>query len=147
MNQSTEAGSVTTQTLTLDLPEALFRYLEQIARVTHQPLERIAAQSIAGNLPPFISQAPPEIQAEIADLQALSASELRQIADAEVPPDQAARHLDLLARNSDGTLNESETAELAHLRLAADQLMLRKAYAAAVLRWLGDSEYGISDAA
>lgn len=138
---------MTTQTLTLQLPEALFRYLEQIARATHQPLERIAAQSIAGNLPPSISQAPPEIQAEIAALQTLSPSELKSIADVEVPPDQAARHVELLARNSGGALSESESAELARLRLAVDQLMLRKAYAGAVLRWLGHSEYDFDNAA
>lgn len=137
---------MTTHTLTLDLPEALFRYLEQIAKMTHQPLERIAEQSIAGNLPPFISQAAPEMQAEIIVLQTLSPSELRAIADAEVPPDQAGRHLDLLTRNSAGMLSEAEAAELVRLRLAADQLMLRKAYAAAVLRWLGVAELGASDA-
>jgi len=131
---------MTTQTLKLQLPEALFRYLEQVARATHQPLERIAAQSIAGNLPPSISQASPEVQAEIAAIQALSPSELRRIADAEVPTDEIERHMELLARNSAGTITESEAAELVRLRSAADRLMLRKAYAGAVLRWVGDDE-------
>ena len=43
----------------------------------------------------------------------------------------------LLEKNSAGTLSAVEQEELATLRLAADRLMLRKAYAWAVLRWRG----------
>jgi hypothetical protein len=50
---------------------------------------------------------------------------------------QQEHHLALLEKNSASEITSSEQNELAALRLAADRLMLRKAYAWAVLRWLG----------
>ncbi len=43
----------------------------------------------------------------------------------------------LLDRNQEGTLTDAERAELAVLRTEADCFMLRKAQAAALLRWRG----------
>jgi hypothetical protein len=48
----------------------------------------------------------------------------------------------LLERNQEGTLTDAERAELTALRTEADCFMLRKAQAAALLRWRGaDSMY------
>lgn len=43
----------------------------------------------------------------------------------------------LLDRNQEGTLTDAERAELTALRTEADCFMLRKAQAAALLRWRG----------
>ena len=50
---------------------------------------------------------------------------------------QQARHQQLLEKNASGTLTPAEPRELAALRTSADRMMLRKAYAVAVLRWRG----------
>ena len=123
--------------LTVELPERIFRLLTQIAELTQQSPEALAAQSISGNLPPSVENALPEIQAELLAMQRLSVDELLEIAHSQIPPDQHERHLVLLEKNSAASITPEERQELNELRLAADRLMIRKAYAWAVLRWLG----------
>jgi hypothetical protein len=43
----------------------------------------------------------------------------------------------LLDKNADETISESERLELTQLRVESDRMMLRKAHAAALLRWRG----------
>jgi hypothetical protein len=124
-------------TLTLTLPRPVFERLQGMAEATRQPLEQIIRQSIEGNLPPDVSDAPAEMQGELLLLQTLSVAELEQIALSQIPAESQARHLALLERNSAGELTLQERRELARLRQEADQLMVRKAYAWALLRWHG----------
>jgi len=42
-----------------------------------------------------------------------------------------------LEKNQNGSITPEERQELSHLRLAADRLMVRKAYAWSLLRWRG----------
>ncbi|MBM4456994.1 MAG: hypothetical protein FJ011_04360 [Chloroflexi bacterium] len=128
---------MTVQSLTLQLPEPIFRYLQQTAAATRRPLEQVARQSIEGNLPPSVTDMPIEIQDELLAMQGLSYDELGRIAVSQGDLDRQARHQQLLERNSAGSITAREREELAALRLAADRLMLRKAYAWAVLRWRG----------
>ncbi|NMG19004.1 hypothetical protein [Brasilonema bromeliae] len=123
--------------LTIDLPEQTFQRLAQIAELTNQSLEDLIVQSVTGNLPPAVETAPSEIQAELLELQTLSVEALRQIAQSQVSPFQQDRHMALLERNQDGLLTPQEQQELRQLTLAADQLMLKKAHACAILRWRG----------
>jgi hypothetical protein len=123
--------------LTIDLPESAVVRLSRLAELTNQPLSELVIQSIAGNLPPAIDTAPAQMQAELLTLQTLSVDRLRQIAQSQIDSDQQERHLALLDRNQEGTLTQAEQQELRDLALAADQLMLKKAHACAILRWLG----------
>ncbi|MEQ9233036.1 hypothetical protein [Coleofasciculus sp. E2-BRE-01] len=123
--------------LKIDLPESAVVRLSRLAELTNQPLSELVIQSIAGNLPPAIDTAPAQMQAELLTLQTLSVDQLRQIAQSQIAPAQQERHLALLDRNQEGTLTEAEQQELRDLALAADQLMLKKAHACAILRWLG----------
>ena len=129
---------MTTQTLTLTLPQPIFQHLQEVAAATQQSLEQVALQSLEGNLPPTVANTPPEMQAELLALQRLSVTELKQIATSQIPPAQQARHLALLEKNR-GHITPEQRDELIALRLDADRLMLRKAYAWAVLRWRGQS--------
>lgn len=70
-------------------------------------------------------------------MQDLSEGELRQIASSQIPPEQQRRHQELLEKNAEGEMSGQERIELTKLRLGADQLMLRKAYAWSLLRWRG----------
>lgn len=60
-----------TQKVTVELPEPVFRQLARIALAIQQPLEVLAAQSIASNLPPTPENAPVEMQAELLQMQNL----------------------------------------------------------------------------
>ncbi len=123
--------------LTIDLPDQAFQRLAHLAELTKQPLAELIIQSIAGNLPPAVETAPPEIQNELLVLQTLDTAALRQIAQSQVPPAQQERHLMLLEKNQAGELTTDEQQELEDLLLQADQLMLKKAHACALLRWRG----------
>ncbi len=82
-----------TQKVTVELPEPVFRQLVRIASATDQPLEVLAAQSIASNLPPSADNAPLEMQADLLRMQALSIEELIEIAHSQVPFSQQQRHV------------------------------------------------------
>ncbi|MFN8441658.1 MAG: hypothetical protein U0175_12845 [Caldilineaceae bacterium] len=125
------------QTFTINLPDTTVKYLEMIAASSQQSLEQIVRQSIEGNLPPKIPSESPKLKAELLQMQQLSVRSLRTIANAEISSSQQQRHLELLDKNSEGNISELERQELQKLRTEADELMLRKAYAWALLRWRG----------
>ncbi len=126
-----------TQTLTVKLPDTVYQYLQEVAGATQQSIEQLVRQSIEGNLPPRMVDAPLEIQQELLKMQLYSPAQLRQIAESQLAPAQQQRHLELLEKNQQNTINAAERSELAELRRQADRQMLQKAYAWALLRWLG----------
>ena len=123
--------------LIIELPDPIFRLLEQMAELTQQSPEVLAAQSITGNLPPSVENAPLEMQAELLMIQQSSVEEVQKVAHSQISEADQKRHLALLEKHQDVTLTPEERQELSDLRLAADHLMLRKAYAWNVLRWRG----------
>jgi hypothetical protein len=128
---------MTTQRVTIDLPESVFRQLVRIAEATHQSVEELVAQSVMSNLPPSLDNASPELQPEFLRMQGLTNEELRAVAQAQVEPHQYERQAELLAKNEAALLTPEERQELIALRQAADHLTLRKAYAWSLLRWRG----------
>lgn len=123
--------------LVVDLPDEIYTYFQEIAGVTQQPLEALVRQSITGNLPPQMTTAPLDIQPELLLMQSASVAHLRQIAESQVTPVHTARHLELLEKHQQQQLTPAERSELAELRVQADRMMVRKAYAWALLRWHG----------
>lgn len=128
---------MTTQRVTIDLPEAVFRQLLRVAEATHQSVEVLAAQSVISNLPPSVDSSSPELQPEFLRMQSLTNEELLAIAQAQVERSRFERHTELLEKNEAGLLTPQERQELTALRQAADHLMLRKAYAWSLFRWRG----------
>jgi hypothetical protein len=128
---------MTTQRITIELPESIFHRFVQIAEATQQPLEDLIAQSVVSNLPPSAENAPLEMRAELMEMQTLSVDELLAIAQTQAEPIQHEHHVQFLEKNQAGALLPEEQKELTNLRQTADRLMLRKAYAWSVLRWKG----------
>jgi len=128
---------MTTIELTLHLPEPVVRRLEEAAAETHRPLAEVAAQSIAGNLPPSAARLPERVREELAAMASQSDADLLALAHAQAAAADQERHAQLLERASNGVLTADEQRELAALRDAADALMLRKAHAWSILRWRG----------
>jgi hypothetical protein len=127
-----------TQELILELPDSLFQQLAKVAKWTQQSIESLAIQSISSNLPPTVENAPLEMQASLQNLQNLSIEELLKIAISQIPTTQQQRHLTLLERHQEtDSMAPSLRQELRELGQAADQLMLKKTYAWAILRWRG----------
>ncbi len=70
--------------LTVELPEPVIRLLSRLGKLTHQSPETLAAQSIAGNLPPSVDNMPFDMQTDLLEMQILPIESLRQIAQSQV---------------------------------------------------------------
>ncbi|MBD2693866.1 hypothetical protein [Anabaena catenula] len=91
------------------------------------------------NSPPAVDYAPLELQGEFIAMQELTIEELLNIAQSQIPESQQELHFQLLEKNQNNQLSESDRLLLKSLRVSADYLMLKKAYAYALLKWKGFS--------
>ncbi len=128
---------MTTQAVTLQLPDDIYRRLQLMAQATSQPLEDVAFQAIQGNLPPLTDDLPIEWRDELGSLQSLSDEALWGITKESLPTEQWDRHQQLLERNQTGTLTNIEQEELAQLRAVTDYFVFRRSYSLALLKWRG----------
>lgn len=92
--------------------------------------------------PPPVDYASLDLQKELIEMQQMNHEELLAIANSRISPNQESLHLQFLERNQNNQLNESDRILLETLRINADKLMIKKAYAYAVLKWKG---YAIPD--
>ncbi len=124
-------------TITLELPENIYIRLQQAARATKQSLNDMLLRAIQTGSPPGWEDVPAEFQADLAALDRMDDRSLWRIAGSRQPESDFVRYQALLDRNRNGTISDAEAAELAELRTESDRLMIRKAHAAALLRWRG----------
>ena len=127
---------MSTATLTLALPETLYHRLERTAVATKQPLEDVALHALRLGSPPAWDDVPAEFQVDLAALDRMDDDALWALAKDHLSADFARRD-DLLEKNAEGQLSPAERAELERLRHQEDLFTLRKAHAAALLRWRG----------
>ena len=129
---------MTTQTVTVTLPEEIYHRFQVSAHVMQQSMEDLLAQSIQGNLPPSIEDLPPELQNEIGlFLQSLTSQALWEIVKAPSLPATWQRQQELLEKNQEETLTAAEMDELEQLRVQMDRRVMRRSYALALLKWRG----------
>lgn len=128
---------MTIQNITLPLPEHLYLRFEQAAKATRQSVTDVLLHAVEVGSPPGWDDVPAEFQADLAALDRLDDKALWQIARSQQSDAEMDRYEDLLHRNANEGLTPTEQHELAQLRHEADRLMLRKAHAAALLRWRG----------
>ena len=121
----------------LDLPEILYQRLVSAAKATQRPLEEVVIRALRVGSPPGWEDAPEEVQTELSTLDRLDDDSLYRVARERWSPEGVARYDELLERHADGQLSKEERGELAELREAHDRLVLRRAHAAALLRWRG----------
>lgn len=126
-----------TQEVLLPLPENLYVRLQHVAQATDQSLTDILIHAIEVGSPPAWEDAPVEFQADLSALDRLNDEALWRLARSRQTEAEMARYYELLEKNSEGDITPAERAELTYLRTEADRFMLRKAQAAALLRWRG----------
>lgn len=124
-------------TITLDLPDALYARIERQAKGTRQPVEAMLLNVLQTTLP-SIDELPPDLIAMLQDLEMLESDELRLILLETVPDDVHSEIEALLSKNRAGTLSEAERSRLDALQRRADEVMLRKARSAVLLRFRGE---------
>jgi hypothetical protein len=128
---------MTMQTVTVSLPESVYLRLQQVAQGTQQSLTDVLLHAVKVGSPPSWEDVPAEFQVDLAALDRLDDDSLWQIARSKQSDDDMVQYQALLDKNADGTISEFERLELTQLRVEFDRLMLRKAHAAALLRWRG----------
>lgn len=127
-----------TSTLTLALPDELYRRLERAATATRQSIEEVVLHALRLGSPPAWDDVPPEHQIALAALEKLDDHELGVIAAGRMSADFDRRDA-LLVAKAEGRITAEELDELESLRFQEDRFMLRKAHAAALLHWRGRS--------
>lgn len=125
------------ETVTLKIPEPFYKRLQYAAEATRQTLDDVILHALRMGSPPAWDDVPAEFQTDLAAMDRLDDAALWQIARSHKSPIEMSRYDALLEQNQDGLLNDSEQLELQSLRQEADRFMLRKAHAAALLRWRG----------
>ena len=125
------------QNITLPLPEHLFLRFEQVAKATNQSVTDVLLHAVEVGSPPDWDNVPADFQADLAALDRLDDKALWEIARGQQSEAEMDRYEDLLYKNANDRLSPAERDELTHLRHEADRFMLRKAHAAALLRWRG----------
>jgi len=119
---------MTTQTVTLKLPESLYRSAHQVAEATKQPLEALLTDTIARTLPPLDDVSPAEA-AELAKLTNLDDASLWREARATMNPVEQTKIHELLNRQGASELTSADHARLQDLLEVYGRLMVRKAQA------------------
>lgn len=123
---------MTFYTVTLDLPEDVYKRAERVAQTTKRPVEQIIASWVSP--PPGTSD---ELADEIAALEQLDNDELAQIARSFMPADEVARLRELLVLQRARGLDEAEQQQAAALVEKEDWYTLHKARALYLLKKRG----------
>ena len=116
------------ETVTLQLPEAIYRAVRRVAEATHQPLDAVLQATIAHTLPP-LDDVPADQAADLAALALLDDGALWRVARGELESARQAELRDLLNRQSAGELDASSAGRLQELLDAYGRLTVRKAHA------------------
>jgi hypothetical protein len=130
--------------LTLELPEDIYERVRRAAKGMNQPVEK-ALVSIVRAATPSLEKVPAEYRAELESLEDLADDELWTIARSRPAPAVQRRLERLLDKHRRGELTERDRRALAELRSEGDRLMLRRSYAALLLKYRGHRVPNIED--
>jgi hypothetical protein len=119
---------MTVQTVTLRLPEPLYRTARQMALVTKRPIETVLQDSLTAILPPLDDVGPDEA-VELAGLALLNDPALWREARVLMTQVEQTEMQGLLDRQGNGTLQPAEQSRLQELMHVYGRLMVRKAHA------------------
>ena len=117
-------------TITLDLPQDIYRRAQRAAKAAQRPVEQIVVEWIQ----PPQEESSNDLQQTLVNLEKLTNSELVQIAQAVLPTAEAERLQTLLVQQQRRTLTLSERKEAERLVAQEDLTTLRKAKALFLLK-------------
>lgn len=119
---------MTTQTVTLELPESLYRTAHQVAEATEQSVEAVLQASLAHALPP-LDDVPPEEAPELAAMVLLDDAALWREARATLDAEKQAKLQEFLDRQGAGELSATEERLLQSLLDEYGKLLVHKSHA------------------
>jgi hypothetical protein len=115
----------------------LYRRLERLATLTNRPLESLLEQALNAGLPQLPDDLPPAMREALLQLEALSDDDLQRVVRERMNAADVEQFDELRERRRAGVIAAVEGQRLQELAEHADLLMLRKAYAAVLLKWRG----------
>jgi hypothetical protein len=116
-------------TITLTLPDALYKRAKDTARASSLTLEEVVATSVAVALPNLEDEMPLRVRESLAKLPLLDDEELQTVADSVMASEEQNRLEELVELQKKQLLTEAEESSLTHLMEQAQLVMLRKAEA------------------
>lgn len=120
---------MTDRTITLTLPDALYRRATDMAQASALSLEEVVTTSVAVALPDLEDQMPSDIREALVALPLLDDKELQEVADSVMATDEQNCLEELVELQKKRALTEAEESTLIHLMEQAQLVMLRKAEA------------------
>jgi hypothetical protein len=124
-------------TITISLPDILYDQLQRTAAFSRRSIDAVIADSLSHNLTPLLEDIPAEYQSDVYPLLAMDAPTLQAEVQRVFPMERWAAYEALLERLQESQLTPQEHIILDGLRREADLFMLRKAYAAVLLKRRG----------
>ena len=119
--------------LKLRLPEKLYQWLEQAARLARCDVKDFILLALEAVVPPLPDTLPPELAADLARWALLDDEVLRAIADAFLPAKLQRRYTTLLRKGEEGHLSAHEHDEWEALKQQYQRISENKAKARFVL--------------
>jgi predicted transcriptional regulator len=116
------------QTITLELPDPLYRTVCTLAQVTKRPLAEILQESLAHTLPP-LDDVPPEEAETLARMSTMDDAALWQASTVAMPESQQEALQALLDGQSAGELPPADVVRLQELTDEYGRLLVRQAHA------------------
>ena len=132
---------MTTQTMTLELPDALYQKLKARAEQTQRTVEAEVLDVLATSVP-VADELPADLEEALSPLALLDDASLRRAARSTFPPAAAQQLEELHLKRQRQGLTEFEAQTVATLVRQYERAMLVRAQAAALLKQRG---YDISN--
>jgi hypothetical protein len=134
-----------TETVSIQVPQALYHRLERLAILTGRPLESLVTQTLASSLPLLPDDLLPQTRDALLAIETLDDHDLWGLVHATLSESQLTQWDELRERRRINTLTTDEQAILDQLTQESELLALRKAYAAVLLKWRGHQIPSLAD--
>ena len=121
----------------IQIPMPLYHRLQRLSELTQRSLERLVVQTLESHTPTLPENLPEDVRAELISLEKLDDDMLWQVAQCKITPAQQKNYRRLLEKKRQGNITAPEQKQLDKHYQEGNQLTLRKAYAAVLLKWRG----------
>ena len=132
---------MSTQTITIHLPDALYERVRYTAQIQQRPIEKLLLDAVAAGTS-LLDDLPPELVDEMAALALLNDTALWRMARRTLSSGQQKRMDTLLQEKGRGRLLPQEQQILDQLLTEYERTVLTRAHAAVLLQQRG---YDVSD--
>lgn len=123
--------------ITVEISDTLYDQLKRTAELVQRPLDAIVKEGLVHTVSPLVEDIPTAYQYDLYPLLAMDETALMREAKAIFPAERWERYEALLEQKKERLLDNAEEALLTELRREADVFMLRKGYAALLLKRRG----------